>query len=225
MKKKILKTILIILAIILIIFLIHTIRNYIIISKLQNKFSKYDESTNYHTKYISANKNGETITIDCYKKDNKEAICIERNDNGKIVKLLRYNNGERIDSFIEEENSKIARLDVSDTVFAMGVYNYFNFENNWHKFLYSPFIFFKTVEHNGKQCYKVNNIMFSSSTYIINNEEIKAYAYIEKETGLFLGIENSIVGPIFEYEYEFDNVDASIFIEPDISKYTLQKDN
>ena len=46
---------------------------------------------------------------------------------------------------------------------------------------------------------------------------------IEKETGLLLKTETgNLIG---ERTYEFDNVDDSIFVEPDISQYKIQKDN
>ena len=72
-KKKILKIIGIVFLIIIVIVLIHTIRNYIIITNLQNKVSKYTESTNYYTKSIST-ENGMKVTIEYYKKDKKEVL-------------------------------------------------------------------------------------------------------------------------------------------------------
>ena len=52
-KKNILKIIGIILLIVIAIFVIHTIRNYIIITDLQNKIAKYTSNTNYSIKSIS----------------------------------------------------------------------------------------------------------------------------------------------------------------------------
>ena len=49
-KKKILKSILIIIIAIIAIFIIHTIKNYIIITGLQNKITQYKDSTNYNIK-------------------------------------------------------------------------------------------------------------------------------------------------------------------------------
>ena len=45
--------------------------------------------------------------------------------------------------------------------------------------------------------------------------------YIEKDTGLF--VKNIQNGVTTEKEYTFDNVDDAIFIEPDISQYTLKE--
>lgn len=44
---------------------------------------------------------------------------------------------------------------------------------------------------------------------------------IDKETGLFL--KSTATGDVVEREYEFDNVDDSIFAEPDISQYKVKE--
>ena len=44
--------------------------------------------------------------------------------------------------------------------------------------------------------------------------------YIEKDTGLLT--KSMVAGVTSERSYEFDNVDDSIFVEPDISQYTLK---
>lgn len=54
-KKKIFKKLGIILLAIIIIILIHTVRNMIIISNTQKKLSNYINSNNYHMKIVSFN--------------------------------------------------------------------------------------------------------------------------------------------------------------------------
>ena len=57
---------------------------------------------------------------------------------------------------------------------------------------------------------------FSSNSLVNGSEEI----YIEKDTGLyFKTIEEERIS---EREYEFNKVDDSIFVEPDISQYKLK---
>ena len=68
-KKKIFKILGIILLVVIAIFLIHTIRNYIIITDLQNKIDKYSNSTNYYTKSVATESNGTVVTMEYYKKD------------------------------------------------------------------------------------------------------------------------------------------------------------
>ena len=133
--KKVLKIIGVLLAILIIVFLIHTIRNYVIVTGLQNKIKPYFNSSNYYMKSVTTSNDGTTVTMDYYKKENKQVAFLERNLNGEISKD-------------------------SETI-------------------------------------------------------------IDKNTGLLVkltfGEEQS------EKEYKFDNVDDSIFIEPDISEYTLKE--
>jgi hypothetical protein len=216
-KKKILKIIGIILLVVIAVFLIHAIRNYVIITNLQNKVSKYVNSTNYHTKYVTTSDNGTNITINYYKKDNKKHISIERELDGEKTTVLAYDNGNRIDMFIVTQDSKIAKLD-SGTLMEMQIFNYFETENNLQTFLWGSQASIKSTQYNGKECYLVKG--FVSAMAIAYDSE---QAYINKETGLIEKIVGNDSTSGREYEYEFDNVDDSIFVEPDIGQYTLQQ--
>ena len=77
----------------------------------------------------------------------------------------------------------------------------------------------KKVDYNGKECYSINNFLSPYYMYGTENNEV----YIEKETGLLLKQTTDDITT--EKEYEFNNVEDSIFIEPDISQYTLQENN
>ena len=74
----------------------------------------------------------------------------------------------------------------------------------------------KSTECNGKQCYEVKG---SLSTALLTEKGSKVY--IEKDTGLYV----KAIGDnmMMEREYEFDNVDDSIFVEPDVSQYSLDE--
>jgi hypothetical protein len=213
-KKKILKIIGIILLVVIAVFLIHSIRNYVIITNLQNKVSKYVDSTNYHTKYVTTSDNGTNITINYYKKDNKQYISIERELDGEKTKVSMYDNGERRDTFTETKDSKIANLN-SGTILGIQMLNYFETENNGQTFLWGAQASIKSTEYNGKECYIVKGFV-SSMALTYDSEQ----AYIDKETGLVVKLVGS--NSTSEREYEFDNVDDSIFVEPDIGQYTLQ---
>ena len=99
--KKIFKIIGIILLVIIAIFLIRTIRNYIIIKDLQNKITKYSNSTNYYMKSTVTAKEGTRVDMKYYKKDNRQVVFMERNINGENLKMSMYDNGDRIDIFYE----------------------------------------------------------------------------------------------------------------------------
>ena len=215
MKKKILKIIGVILLIVIAIFLIHTIRNYVIISDLQNKISKYANSTNYRTKSVTTENDGLVVTMEYYKKDNKEVVFLERMANNEVTKISMYSNGERTDVFTETKDSKVAQLN-SGTIMSLGIYNHLENDSKWQTILGCISAKIKSVDYKGKECYIVKEFMSSTS---LTSEGVETY--IDKETGLF--VKSIDAGIVNEREYEFNTVDDSIFTEPDISQYTLKE--
>ncbi len=213
--KKVLKIIGIIIAILIIILLIHTIKNYVIVTGLQDKVSQYSNSSNYYIKSVATEDNGTIVTMEYYKKDNKQVVFLERNLNGEISKISMYNNGERIDTFWDNTENKIAELD-SGTIISVNIYNGLETDNKWQTFLSCITSNIKAVNYNGKECYSIKGFMSSTS---LDSETTETY--IEKETGLFVKSTDSKT--LTEKEYKFDNVDDTIFIEPDISEYTLKE--
>lgn len=214
-KKKILKSILIIIIAIIAIFIIHTIKNYIIITGLQNKITQYKDSTNYNIKSTAKEENGTTIKIDYYKKDNKQVIFLERNTGEEVSKISMYDNGERTDTFAETKDAKVAQLN-SGTIMNINIYNYLETENKWQTLLGCVASKIKKVNYNDKQCYNIKGFMSSTS---LTSED--AETYIDKETVLF--VKTTQNGTTTEREYEFNNVQDSIFIEPDIGQYKLKE--
>lgn len=214
--KKIIKIILLVLLIIVALFLINTFRKFIIIKNLQAKMSELTLSTNYHIESEAKEENGTIVTLNYYKKDNRQAMLMERNLNGETKKISMYNNGERIDTFIETAEDKIVQLD-TPSIMEVNLYNYLETENDWQTFLESMFVKVKKTEYKEKECYLITN--FISTMYMQSYEYGKVY--IEKDTGLFL--KSVMDGIVTERKYEFDNVDDSVFIEPDISQYTIRE--
>lgn len=216
--KKVLKIVGIILLILIILILIHTIRNFIIIRNLQNQIAEYTNSKNYYIKSIANENNGVVVKIEYYQKDNKQVVFLERDNNGEKTKISMYNNGETINTFTETSDAKTVKLNSPSSI-QVQVVNVLYTDNNWQTFLYSIISKVKKVEYNGKECYSIDN--FLSPYYMYGTE--KNEAYIEKETGLLL--KQTIDNITTQKEYQFNNVDDSIFIEPDISQYTLQENN
>ena len=213
--KKVLKIIGIVMAILIILLLIHTIKNYIIITDLQSKISNYQDSKNYHIKSVANSNNGTTnIKMDYYRKDNKQVIFIERNANGESVKLSMYDNGERVDTFTDTQDTKTAKLNSGELI-TVNIYNYLETDNKWQTLLGCITAKIKSTNLNGKECYIVKGFLSSTS---LTSEG--AETYINKETGLFLKTTETEI--ITERDYEFYNVEDSIFTEPDISQYTLK---
>lgn len=219
-KKKVLKIILLFILIAIIIFLAITIRKMIIISDLNNKVSKYINSNNHYEKIV--NNFGDMTEF--YLKDENALMIytLKEKDTGKNRKLMQYTKGDKVNTYIDVEDSKIAMLgaskdEVQSQIMIMG----FDYENNlWSLFKLAAMSKIKTVKYEGKDCYLVQSLIADN-------------AYIQKQTGLTLkanngysvkedGTEEAIVA---EYYYEFDNVDDSIFVEPDISQYKIQENN
>lgn len=212
--KKILKIIGIILIILLVLTLIHTIRNYIIIRDLQNKISKYSNSTNYFVKSESTKNDGTKIIMKYYQKDNKQVVFLEKTSNENEIKISRYNNGERVDVFTETKDSKAAQLDTS-TLISVNIYNQLETDNKWQTFIGSIISNIRSEKCNDKECYVIKGF---TSTTSLTFEETKIY--IDKDTGLLVKvIEDETIS---NREYEFNNVEDTIFVEPDISQYTLK---
>lgn len=206
-KKKIIRIALIAILLIIVILILCTFRKFIIIKRLQENVKEYTTRTNYHIKYIRE-LNGEITTFNYYKKDNKMAYFIESNG----TKSLMYNNGERTDLFIETPEAKTVELN-ANILGIPEIKDYFaeNAENDWETFILSIKAKVKKNDYNNQKCYMVKNFSFDFE---------KSEMYVEKDTGLML--KSLGKNCITDIEYEFDNVDDSIFVEPDISQYTLQ---
>lgn len=215
MVKNVLKIALIIIAMLILILILHTVKNYMIITNLQNKISQYQDSTNYHIKSIVTENTGTVVKMDYYKKDNKQAVFMERNLDGEVTKVSMYNNGDRTDIFTETKDSKIAQLN-SGTLMSVNIYNHLETENNWQTFLGCITTKIKSVDYNGKECYIIKGFMSLTSLTFEGAE-----TYIDKETGLF--VKTMEAGITSEREYEFDKVENSIFIEPDIGQYKIKE--
>lgn len=218
-KKKLLKIIGIILLVVIVLFLIHSIRNFIIISNLQDKVEKYANNDNYHLHTISQQSEQVTLTTDYYKKNNREVTFLERNSNGEITKISLYNNGERIDMFVDSPTTKTAKIN-TNALIPGTIVNALQTDNKWQTFLYSILAKVRSTSFNNKDGYIIEN--FLSPFYLPSYENNTTKYIIEKDTGLLLKEEvNNIVA---EKKYEFNSVDDNIFVEPDISQYTIQED-
>lgn len=137
---------------------------------------------------------------------------------GEITKLSMYNNGTRIDTFTETKDSKTVKLNSASSMVGAQIIDVFQTDNLWQTFLYSIPARIKTTKIEEKNCYAIKNYLSPYLLYGTNNTEY----YIEKETGLV--IKTIIDDTTATREYEFDNVDDQIFVEPDVSQYTLRED-
>ena len=215
--KKVLKIIGIILLVLILIVLIHTIRNYIILSKLSGEISMYKNSNNYNAKFVTDFDNGNTVIMDYYKKDNKQAMFMERKFDGEIVKLSFYDNGERVNMYTESGSSKTV-VQNTESLMSIQIFNGLEFDkdnNSFTNFLISSIAFIRSENCNNQDCYRFTNILA-----MFNNDNSDTWI-INKETGLpvkSLNNESTV-----NREYKFDCVEDTIFTEPDISEYKIQE--
>ena len=208
--KKVLKIFLIIMACVLVLFVAYIIRNFTIISNLQKNLKEYLSSTNYHMSVISKKVESETV-LDYYIKDKKQVLLQEKNENGNISKTSIYNNGEKIISFYENGQEKVAKEN-SPSAIQVNVPNYFVLcDNNlMQKILMSITLKIKKVEYQDKKCYCIVSIF----------DKEKEEEYIDINTGLSL--KSITKDSSSERRYEFNNVSENVFEQPDISQYTLK---
>lgn len=213
MKRK--KILLMAVLVIILILLIHIIKNFIIIKKLQQNVTPYLSSMNYHVKSVSKESEGITVTTNYYQKDHKQACFVEKDNNGHIIYIFMYSTGEKTNIFIESSNIKTAELNVDTSINSL-LYNYLQTNNGWQMLLTSVTSNIKISEYNNRECYIIDNFFSTNTLNGIHQNEV----YFEKISGL--PVKEIVDKTVSEKEYEFNNVDDAIFIEPDISEYTVQ---
>lgn len=218
-KKKVFKTIGILVLIIVILMLLYVIRNTIIVTKLQKNIKEYTSKTNFRIKVTNLTSETSKMTVNYYKKDNKEAVILERNVDENSVKMSFYNNGERRDLFIETNDKKTVQVNTKNQLLGLNITDSLQTDNVWQTILYSSIARIKAENVNGKECYKVSNFY---SPYWMYGDNITEF-YIEKDTGLL--IKTVIDDEIAVREYSFDDVEDSAFVEPDIGLYTVVEEN
>ena len=218
-KKKVFKTIGILVLIIVILMLLYVIRNTIIVTKLQKNIKEYTSKTNFSIKVTNLTEETSKMTVNYYKKDNKEAVILERNVDENLVKMCFYNNGERKDLFIETNDKKTVQVNTKNQLLGLNITDSLQTDNLWQTILYSSIAIIKTENVNGKECYKVSNFY---SPYWMYGDNITEF-YIEKDTGLL--IKTVIDDEVVVREYSFDDVEDSAFVEPDIGLYTVVEEN
>lgn len=216
--KKILKTILIILLVLFVLFLLHSFRNFMIIRKLQKSIEPYLSSTNYHLHSINSQDNSDSIVMDYYKKGSKETSIIERVSEKNPTKISTYKDDESITTYIDTPSEKYVTPN-RNIVLSINIYNWCESDNNWQTFLISAFCNIRTSKYNEKDCYIISNFF---SPYFLYDSSDSNLLYVEKDTGLLL--KTQVGSMVSERSYEFNTVDDSFFVQPNINEYTLKED-
>lgn len=214
--KKILKIVLIIVLFLIALFCIAVLRKVIVIKNIQKTAANYLNSTNYHIESIAKEDSGTKVTINYYHKNNKETMFMERDYKNEITTIRVYNNDGKIDTFYDTKEEKIANLNTASPM-VIGLYDYFECENLFQTITACIPARIEKAKYNGKTCYVVDNFMSQTMLHGVDADKV----YIDKETGLC--IKTNLNGIITDRKYEFDNVDDSVFIEPDIKQYKVEE--
>lgn len=227
-KMKLWKKIIIIVGVIFAIFMIHTVRNIVIIKSLSDKADSYKNASNYYVKTASS----QGIIVEKFVKGEQYFMKLENVSPTGIKRLMNYCDGEKINTYIEVEDengiTKVAIPDSNGLPSNIQITNWFDYTNLSELTLMSMLAIIRSEEINGKDCYKIG-YLFSSN--ILYSEEGKFELYIDKETGLTIkNINGTMVDengnklPIMiEYEYKFDCVTDEALMEPDNLEYEVQQ--
>lgn len=209
--KKVYKVILIFFLVLLLLFIIHFVRNYIIISKIATKQDEISKSTNYsYTMNFSNLKTGETSVMDFYCKDNRSITIM-----GDYLFWYDEDTGEQIVINTVELSANVFENDdtpVKAYLPILDVSN--NFGDKIKQALFS-FITYDTVED--EKCYVINTIIGVKSTI----------PYISVENGTLLKlitgkVENSDEYSVIEYtNWKINEVTDEIVERPDLTTYEV----
>lgn len=211
---KLMKRILIVIAVILLIVGIWILRNVMIFKKLENSLKPYEKATNY---YLKTNMRDSNQVYETYRKENQYLTKIRiLASNGQSVKernLMNYGNGETVNTYIHTGEKKVAQLNSGGIPRPQEIMNVFEGMTFGEYLKMATFSTIETEDWNGKDCYKIM-LRYSPNLLYDENPELW-YAYFEKETGLLLKFGMN------EYEYQFNVVTDNDLKEPNIENYEV----
>lgn len=221
-KKKILKICLIMIILIIAILLFCMIRNYTIAKNIINE--NVDKAINSESIYAKTTiKEGENIseTFENYKKGDKElTINIMNNEDGNSTKISMYIDGDKETIYYENKAGKFVQQDEIQKIekpTEEEARTLLEKESKIATFFAGAFTPFKSVNIDGKDCYLVQKSSLPIFEDMLNDDAKDRRIYIDKET--YMIVKTVADDVITEYEYEFNNVDDNIFIQPDINEY------
>lgn len=217
MKKKILKIFLFVILILVLLLIVHTIRNFVILKELQNKSQAYSEVTNFSVASVETRNDNEKFIINYYQKDDKFVRKMERIIDSNSVLVSEYYDNKTLTTFIDTKESKIFRTSEHNNLIPKQQFIAFETENAYQTLVMCLSAKIKSDKYNGKDCYVISE--FNNPMVLTNTAE--SGLYFEKDTGLNVKIVTN--DSVVEREFQFNNVDDSIFVKPDISQYTPEE--
>lgn len=219
-KIKIWKIIVAILVIILLVFVINTIRKVMIFNDLQEKISKYEKSENMYSKIDS-----EKSITERFIKNDIDKLIIKYKD--KPMTVVQLKNGNKCKNYtFFEETKKVTVNDVNsmDALRVAKINNTIDTNSFIDKLIKCITSKVSTKTIDGKEYYVIDGKLSGSQLMLQN--VISTKAYIDKETGLTMKVieitkeSNNIKKEyITNYEYNFDSITDDEISEPNTIGY------
>lgn len=205
---RFIKAILIIIGILVVLYLIFTMRNYVIIKDLMETISKMDKV--HSCSYETVSKIGNTETnIKYCRKDNIIRIDFESSGNS-VINITAWQDTDTNEEIIafDNENKNIAIKSNNDKILATDdgfIFNFIKLSDYLNGLGLYALIY--TDEYNGRECYVIQ-------------ESANVKMWIEKETGLLLKQQTSEDRQIECLSVEINNVQE--IYKPDLTDYEIE---
>ena len=200
-KHRVLKTILMVIIVALVLFLIHFVRNYIIVDNILAKQKDLNKATNYSLKIEYKNSN---TTMEFYRKDNVMML-IKNSDTGKVVIWSDKDKKESIFLNMKDLTATVNKEAIIDSLYDIKPLGLIRNSETTRGF---EFLYFITSEKvNGIDCYKI--------TWIMEEET----AWYNKENGRL--VKTVTDGQKEDYVTEYSNWKFNELTDEDMSRPNL----
>ena len=222
-NHKVLTTILIIFLILLVIFIVHTVRNYIILDKLFTKeLSLLDKSNlSLSRKLYNENTPDKTSTMDIFVKDNKSMMVLKR-PYETIKTIIVWDDNQASEQLTMLPETLIAYRGNAATFLNLPTlveskeFNYFGY-----KLFLAMTSFITTDKVNDEDCYCIR------LSYLTQFDKNKSWVnkdtgIIVKQTNGFTEIDGKLYSQFSEItSYSFDTVTDEMVAKPNLAGYLV----
>ena len=203
-----LKFVLILIIIAIVLFLVHYLRNYIIVSKIFNERAKYKDVTNYS--YCNTQNDGEdAVKTEYYKKDNTAVIFIKNRNflvwSNKDLNQSIILNYDKMEAIVKSDVFLEGTIDSTPVDNGVAVLGMFKDAQMYKGF---SFVYFITSEKiNGVDCYKVS----------IGKEK----AWYSKENGMLVKYINGSLNADYS-DWKFNEVKDEDVARPNLMGFSVE---
>lgn len=203
-----LKFVLILIIIAIVLFLVHYLRNYIIVSKIFNERAKYKDVTNYSYCYTQNEDEG-AVKTEYYKKDNTAVIFIKNKNfliwSNKDLNQSIILNYDKMKAIVSPDVSLEGTIDSTPVDNGIAVLGELKDAQMYKGF---SFVYFITSEKiNGVDCYKVT----------IGKEK----AWYSKENGMTVKYINGSLDADYS-EWKFNEVKDEDIARPNLMGFSVE---